>query len=474
MAKECCKSKPRCASEPFLFLYSVSFGANVSLFPQLVISKLCQQNYNSTVCGSLASKQFKAEENIVYEQAATWNTIIFASVYIPSLFTVLPIGALADVISKRKILFLPSITIILQSIIYICCARYKSTHIWFIAFATGLTSIYGDIEGVISFSSTYLACVTDKGSERTLRLAFLEGCIYLGWGIGSFIAGVLLRYYSFTLAFSLSISAGLTNVMFVTFFLQEPENSKEKEWEEEEFDSTGTILKLCCQSLRNIKKSTANVVCFAKKYFCSAAGRSIVLLFVATFFTVAAAFGEVVVATIFLKHSPLSLSASAIGVYYFTLNTIRGTGVCFLVYITTKLFDPSDFTVITVGLTSTLAAHISIAFSTTKQMLFGFTVLSLASPYGMAGLSAHLTKIVKEQEYGTVLSFIAFIDLLSVTVMTCGADALFQATAPFFPGFSFLLLAFSSFIALIMVVFVFCFMKKTVEIEQIGSVESKE
>ena len=108
MAKECCKSKPRCASEPFIFLYLVSLGANDSLFPQLVISKLCQERYNSTVCGNLASKQFKAEENVVYEQATTWNTIIFASVYIPSLFTVLPVGALPDVISKRKILFLPS------------------------------------------------------------------------------------------------------------------------------------------------------------------------------------------------------------------------------------------------------------------------------------------------------------------------------------------------------------------------------
>ena len=474
MAKECCKSKPGCASEPFLFLHWVSFGANVTLFPQLVISKLCQQNYNSTVCGSLASKQFKAEENIVYEQATTWNTITFASVYIPSLFTVLPIGALADVISKRKILFLPSAIIILQSIIYICCARYKSTHIWFIAFATGLTSIYGDTEGVIAFSSAYLACVTDKGSERTLRLAFLEGCVYLGLGIGSFIAGVLLRYYSFTLAFSLSISASLTNIMYVALFLQETENSKEKEREEEGFDSTRTILSLCTQSLRNIKKSSTNVLSFAKKYFCSAAGRSVVLLLMATFFAAAADLGEVVLITIFVKHSPLSLSASAIGVYHFTLHTIRGTGVCFLVYITAKLFYPSDLTVITVGITSTLATHISIAFSTTKQLLFGFTVLSLASPYGIAGLSAYLTKIVEEEEYGTLFSFIAFIHLLSVTVMTFGADALFQATAPFFPGFSFVLLAFLSFIALIIVVFVFCFMKKTVEIGEIVSVEGKK
>eukprot|EP00112_Aurelia_sp_Birch-Aquarium-sp1_P003557 Seg1399.8 transcript_id=Seg1399.8/GoldUCD/mRNA.D3Y31 product="Proton-coupled folate transporter" protein_id=Seg1399.8/GoldUCD/D3Y31 len=466
MANGSRKSTRKLASEPFLLLYVMCFGANISLFPQLVISKLCHQRYNKTVCQKLGSRQFKAQEDVVYTEAATWDTIIFFSISIPALFAVLPVGAFANMISKRKILFLPPVLIILQSVLYIICARYQSMHLGFVALAAGLTGIFGDFNGAILFAFTYMASVTDNDNVRTLRFAILEGSLAFGKGFGTLIAGVLLKYYGFTVAFSLGVSASLINILFIAFYLQEPSELNRKKSVIQQITATQTGLKFARHFVSNMKASCTDVAQFARHHSHSTAGKSIGLLLLASFFVVCALFGEDVIITLFVTHSPLSLSPDEIGLYSFTLHTIRGAGPLLLAAIAAKSFRPSDFTVITMGSVSILATHVSMALSTTKGMLFGFTIFALAFPFAMGGINACLTKLVGEDEHATVLSYIAFISLLSVNVIEFSANKVFMVTAPVFPGASMLLFASLSFIAFLIVAFVFCVVEKASQEEK--------
>ena len=475
MAKGCCKSIPKCASEPFIFLYVMCYGANITLFPQLVISKLCSQRYNNTVCKNLGSKQFKNEENIVYSHAATWDTIIFSSICVPAIFTVLPVGALANMISKRKILYLPPVLIILQSILYIFCARYQSMPLGFVALAAGFTGVFGDLNGAIGLAATHMTSVTNNDHVRTLRFAILEGCVAYGKGFGGLIAGLLLKHYGFMTAFSLGLVASILNILFIAFFLQEPPESNKKHLKVEE---SVTKLNLCSQFLNNIKESCKNVARFAHKYFCSPAqGKSVRLVLLAIFFEISALSGEDITSTIFVKHSPLNLSSDEIGLYSFALHAIRGTGALILGIIAVKLFSPSDLAVIGIGSVSIFATHFAMAFSTTKAMLFGFSTFTFASPFAIGGILAHLTKVVTDDEHATALSCMAFTALISINVIAFTANKLFSVTAPLFPGFSILLLVVSSLTALMIMVFVICVLEKSRGCTQTkgrGSHEEKE
>ena len=458
MAKGCGKSIQKSAAEPFIFLYTMCYGANITLFPQLVIRKLCHQRYNNTVCKNLGFKQFKAEEDVVYSLGAAWNATIFASICVPALFTVLPMGALAGIVSKRKILFLPPVVIFFQSILYMFCARYQSMPLGFIALAAGLTGIFGDLNGAVMLSFTYMASVTNNDHERTLRFAILEGCLACGKGFGGLIAGILLKHYGFMTAFSLSLVASILNILFIAFFLQEPPESMKKDLSV----TTETSLNLCSQFVNNIKESCKNVARFARKYMCSPTqGNAVFLVLLAIFFLICALSGEDIIITLFVKHSPLSLNPDEIGLFWFTLHTVRGVGATFLGYITAKLFTPSDLTVITIGSMSIFAVGISMALSTTKEMLFGFAAFTVVSPFAIGGILAHLTKLVTEEEHGTALSYMAFSALIGINVIAFSANKLFAVTAPVFPGFSILLLVCASFTALMIMVFVICVLEKS-------------
>ena len=293
MAKGCGKSTPKCAAEPFIFLYTMCYGANITLFPQLVIRKLCHQRYNNTVCKNLGFKQFKSEEDVVYSLGAAWNATIFSSICIPALFTVLPMGAFASMVSKRKVLYLPPVVIVFQAILYMFCARYQSMPLGFIALAAGLTGIFGDLNGAVMLTFTYMASVTNNDHVRTLRFAILEGCLSCGKGFGGLIAGLLLRYYGFTTAFSLSLVASFLNILFITLFLQEPPESDKKDLKVEESVTSETSLNLCSQFLNSFRESCINVARFARKYFCSPAERkSVFLVLLAIFFEICALSGE--------------------------------------------------------------------------------------------------------------------------------------------------------------------------------------
>ena len=343
------------------------------------------------------------------------------------------------------------------------------------ALAAGFTGIFGDLNGAIGLSATHMTSVTNNDHVRTLRFAILQGCVAYGKGFGGLIAGLLLKYHGFMTAFSLSLVASTLNILFIAFFLQEPPESNKKHLTVEE---SVTKFSLCSQFLNNIKESCKNVARFACKYFCSPTpGKAVFLVLLAIFFEISALSGEDITSTIFVKHSPLNLSSAEIGLYSFALHAVRGTGALTLGIIAVKSFSPSDLAVIGIGSVSIFATHVAMAFSTTKEMLFSFSIFTVASPFAIGGILAHLTKVVGEDEHATALSCMAFTALISVNVIAFSANKLFSVTAPVFPGFSILLLVFSSLTALMIMVFVICVVEKSRGCTQTkgrGSQEEKE
>ena len=437
------------ASEPFLFLYMFVLGANLSLLPQLTLSKICHRKFNATVCSSLGKKFYLKEENYVYGEAAEWNIIIFAAVYIPAIFSIFPTGAMSDLICKKKILFIPAFIAFLQNAVYLTFAKFKNSHVGLLVVGASITSVYGDIQGAIMLAFAYMTSVSSREHSRTHRMAILGGVLYIGEGLGHISAGLLLQHFGFVAAFALILSTAFLNVLFVVLVLPAvpPVSTSEDESHNIEM-SFG--LTFCEQFLMNSKLACLKLCQFMKKHVINP-NPVVLTLLTAAFFANAAILGEMTIVTLYIKHDPLSLSAEQVGLYYLILNCTRGIATTFLATALSKWLNLSDYTLIIIGLLSTMANFILLSFASSISMLYGFSLFSIAFPFVMSTIRALLTKLVSTEEQGTALSCIGVISLIGVTIMTFATNNLFKATASVFPGFSILLLACSSGVALVLV-----------------------
>ncbi len=248
------------ATEPFAFLACVSFGVYTSIVPQLTVFKVCSGIYNATICNSLSTENHKLQEKRVYDEVTTWNMICFVAIYVPSLITTMIIGALANLVSKKKLLLLPPVIRAIQTIMLILAAKFMFSSMIFVALAASLTSVYGDLQGYIVLSNSYMAEMIDAKS-RSVRMTILGAMLFLGDGLGSFVAGILLKNYGFIAAFSLSISACVVNLIFVLFILPD---TMPKE--------TSTIIEeesLKTRLFNHLKQSYSDIIKFSRKYLFS-------------------------------------------------------------------------------------------------------------------------------------------------------------------------------------------------------------
>ena len=452
------------ASEPFLFFYMFAFGANVSLLPQMILSKICHNDFNATVCDALGKKAFMEEEKYTYRKAATWDMILFASAYIPAVFTILPVGATSDMMCRKKILVFPVTLVFIQTLVYLLCAIFRDSHIGFLAFGASITSLHGEIQGAVVLAYAYMASLSLTHHDRTFRMAILEGSIFLGQGLGSYITGLLAEYFNFVAAYLLTLLTSLVNILFVVLILPASPPVRTNTLEAED----------CNESDLKSGKSAFLVLCRFIESHIIKPDTVVLLLLIAACFANSAVLGENTILTLFLKYHPLNFTAEQVGLYYLMLHCIRGFGISCLAVALSKWLHLSDYTLIIIGLLSLAATHVSLSFASTTPMLYGFILFSLAYPFALSAIRAKLTKVVSQDEQGTVLSCVGVLSLIGVTIMTFAANSLFRAAAVIFPGFSILLLSFASLIALAIVLYLaFIYSKKSHISDEQGGNELK-
>ena len=450
----------RLASEPFLFLFMLCHGAHLSLLPQLTISKICTKAFNATFCRSPAKRTVIEIDVHIYKKSAEWDIAIFASAYVPAVFTILPVGAMSDLVCRKKILILPAVLAFIQNLVYFLCAKFNDSHVAFLAVGASIPSIFGDIQGAVMLSYAYLASVSSAQHDRTVRMAYLEGSIFLGQGLGSYISGLLVEYVNFVAAFALTLSTAFVNILFVVFILP-PVSPVPVSKDEEQEASDSPTSNAYIQFVQKIQQAVLALWDFIKSHIVSP-DPLILPLLISAFLVISAILGEDTIITLFLKYQPLSLNAEQLGVYFLLLYCVRGSGVTCLAFGLSKWLNLSDYTLTIIGLLSLIATHVSLSFASTILMLYCFTLFSIALPLAMSTIRAMLTKLVPEEEHGTILSCVGIITLVGGSVMNFVSNGIFRATANIFPGFSIIILSLSSLAALS----IFCCFKSINSVEK--------
>jgi EmrB/QacA subfamily drug resistance transporter len=155
---------------------------------------------------------------------------IVTAYLLASVIVVLPIGKLADIYGRKKVLTLGIFIYTLASILLV----FSNSAMELISFRV-LQSIGGAMSyttGMAILSSTFSA------GQRGRALGMLESAAYAGLSLGPFIGGWLTQHYGWRSVFFVGIILGLITIVLVFRGLK-------NEWVEakrEKFDSIGSII----------------------------------------------------------------------------------------------------------------------------------------------------------------------------------------------------------------------------------------
>ena len=435
----------RWAVAPFTFFQLAALSTNLYIVPQLVVSKVCHNKFNFTVCDQLGQMKFKAQENSVYEEAAAWNALITFAGFLPATCIILPLGAMTDLVSKKKVLLLPAMVSLVSSLINLCSSVFIRSHLGYLVLASFVTCIFGEIPGCISICCTYSASASTV--DRTLALTLTMASVEIGLAIGGLVGNYLKRYFGFPSVFMFAATVLAVNILYAIVLVPPVDDVDEKSSKENQYDLWNGIKE-------HTKDTWHHLVSFTKKHLLHPEDNTILLLLTATFFNLAAYGGERALIALFLKHSPLNFKADQIGIYITLFQFSRGVGLIILSLILYRLFQISDYTLMIAGVVSKIVKFIILSFSTTPLMVYLSTIFACCASFMASCVRSKLTKLVSVEEHGVTLSLFGLLSGASVTVMAVASNGLFAATAKVFSGFGMLCMSCLNVVCLIILFYI--------------------
>ena len=442
-----CFTPKKWAAVPFTFFQIVALSSNIYIVPQLVIYKVCLKAFNQSVCDQLGQLKFKAQEDIVFERAAEWNSLINFAVFFPALVLTLPLGAMTDLVSKKKMLLLPAIVSLVSCLLNLFSSIFIKLHIGFIVLASVVTSIFGEIPGSIALACTYAA--SSCPHDRTLVIAMVVAACEFGSGAGGLVENFLQQYFGFPTVFLFTVILLIINLLYVIALMPNLNDSTNSSVQRKQYN-------IWAEFNEHLRYTLIHLISFTKKYLLYSKDNTILLLLMAAFFNLASLGGERVLITLFLKHRPLSLTSYQMGIYITLIQSGKGLGLILLAFISRCCYTPSDYTLMIIGAASMVATYTIISFSETTLMLYLSAVPSIWHVLMVASVRSQLTKLVEADEYGAVLSYVGIINLLSDLLMSQAANALFAATAKVYSGLSILLMSGSCLVCLVILCYIVC------------------
>ena len=469
-------------TEPYVLLFSFLFTAHMSTVPQLVLQKVCIAKYNNaTICDGLDRHEFKKEQDRVQEASSLWVLILLLATLLPSMFTVLIWGPIADRIGRKRVILVPPIFFGLQSIIYLLnSTAFYSSHVIYLVIGAASTSVFGDFQGAYAIAYSYMADITERNSQRTMRMAIMEGIMFFSGAPAGLAAGFLLQKYGFGAVFIATVSISFLMFVYVAFFLPTPKpltrsrretsssldntvsSNGTEEGENDQYgrsEEEGTPL--FCRKISQSNKTISRIKYYinplnhlsqiGKVIHGSKSKALLITLLLCFWLTLIAIAGELYITVLFIKNRPFNLSSEEVGYYFAFISTARGIGAVLLSQIAVRYFGLGDFLLIAIGLVSQTANYILLGLSTSKTMLYLVSLSGIGLGVATSGIRALITKNVPLDSHGSILAAIEFFDVFGALLGNVMSNSIYNGTVSKYPGTSFFVLGSFSTTALCMI-----------------------
>ena len=216
------KLSRRITVEFYLVIHSIVVITYHVALPQLVLKKVCHQTFNSTVCQHSSDNKFSLQQDIIHKKSSTFLLILELIGAVPSIPIQLLLGALSDSLGqagrKRMLLISPTLHAV-QSIVLFLNTQYFSLSIYFLLAAPLVTVFVGQAGGALLLVYIYVADMTPRGSQRTLKLSILVGCFTIAVAVAGVISGWLIDKLGFRFTYLVTFALSVLNCFYTTFFV---------------------------------------------------------------------------------------------------------------------------------------------------------------------------------------------------------------------------------------------------------------
>ena len=477
-------------TEPYVLLFNFLYTAHISTVPQLVLQKVCNAKYNNaTICDGLDRPEFKQEQDSVQEASSIWVLILLLATLLPSLFTVLIWGPIADRIGRKRAILVPPIFFGLQCIAYFLnSTTFYNSHVVYLVTGAIATSVFGDFQGAYAIAYSYMADITERNSERTMRMAIMEGIMFFSGAPAGLGAGFLLQKLGFGAVFISTLIISVLMFLYVAFLLPTPKpaprNQKDSvssmedttsvrdNGKSSEGNSTEEEKPLFCRGINQNKDQMKRIkylmnplnhlIQVVKVVRQSTSKVLVISLLVCFWLTLIAIAGELYITVLFVKNRPFNLSSEEVGYYFAFISVARGVGTVVLSQIAVRYCGLGDFLMITIGLVSQIANYILLGLSTSKTMLYLVSISGVGLGVATSGLRSLITKNVSLDSHGSILAAIEFFDVFGALLANIMSNTIYHKTVATFPGIAFFVLGSFSGTALCIICCARCYYKKRI------------
>ena len=458
-------------------LLNFIFTVNIVTIPQLVLEKVCLEKYNSTICKQLTSSRYQHEQDTVQQTSSMWVLILLLATLLPSMFTVLVWGPIADKIGRNRAILIPPIFFGLQSIVYLLnSTKFFSSPPAYLLIGAITTSIFGDFQGAYAIAYSYMADITEKSSKRTMRMAIIEGIMFFSGAPAGLASGFLLQNYGFGPVFISTLSMSALMFVNVAFFLPNPKTVLRSDVsdystpesvassERSEDNSNGSEnneeeeMPIICKGRQRKTQETPNIAYHLNplnhiytvfSVIKKRKSKGLLIALLAAFWIVIIALaGEIFITVLFIKHRPFNLSPEEVGYYLAFTSITRGIGAVLLSQVAVRCFKLTDHKLIIIGLLSQTTNYILLALSISKTMLYIVTLSGIGIGVATSSLRSLITKQVPSDSHGSILAAIEFLDAFGALLGNVMSNSIYRGTVAIFSGSAFIILGIFSAVAL--------------------------
>lgn len=417
--------------ELLLLSFNLAQGIRTAVNFTSFYAKVCREIYwdSSEICLSL--KQNKSVEYFVQQEMARWLMYIQLITFLPILATSMFFGSFCDMYG-RKIPTLISIgCTVLHNFLYMLLVFVPIFPVYSLVIEAGVIYMGGSKSVFTAAQYAEAANQTKDKDKLTQRFSILTACNPLAIFLSGIVGKVLLNYLSLSWIMLIGqIMMALTFLMALILYTNHVEVSADKknkksnycEW----FSKMLKLYKLSWKTLTKIRPNHGRV-------------HLLLICFIGLIYSTNDA-GIYPVFMLYAFHEPLSWTAGNYSLWMAIENLLQLIGGLSGVYLMKRL-KHSDYTVVFVGLVSSISRLLVTCFAKNTWMMYLSLLVGCLSNVGLTSLRSLITLLGSSDETGELTALLSIVIGWSQLTGTVICNNVYAATLNHFIGATFVLMA---------------------------------
>lgn len=188
----------------------------------LLVDRVCRNelHYSDHVCDNILNKTlYKSQLINVQNSSLDWKMINNLLLIVPTVFMSMIIGAWSDKHGRKLPLLMPLVGGAITQALLAIYSYFVRAPVFLLTLALIPSSTFGIFIAIL-ISLSYISDITTK-YERTSRIAYLEGCSFIGYPLGTLVAGLMFKWFGFISVFALGVFGEIVAILYVCLKIKE-------------------------------------------------------------------------------------------------------------------------------------------------------------------------------------------------------------------------------------------------------------